>query len=178
MSQAEKAKPETKPATATKPDTKAAAPDIDTSNWSDANVNIDAWYAPEVTGVLVGRVVEVIRVNSAYGEQDVVKIKTANVAKCIQGKGDDAHEIEVPVGGIVAVRISANLSILLEMVEHQCAVQITPSGKMPLAGGKKTMWKYNVKFKGVRAQLARPVTRVGETTKANADTGDLDNLPF
>lgn len=167
---ADKSKAATKPADTAK----AKAPEIDTSGWDEANVNIDGWYAPETTGRLVGRAVEAIKVNSEYGEQDVVLVKSATVANVIQGKGNESKVVELPVGSIVAVRISANLAMLLELVEHQCAVEITPQGQVPLKGGKK-MWRYGVKFKGTRAQLSR---KASTNESARGDTNDDDQLPF
>jgi hypothetical protein len=175
MSQTAATAEKTKPAKPVEAKT-APSTDIDTSNWDEANVNIDAWYAPEVTGVLIGRAIEAVRVQSTYGEQDVVKIKTAKPVTCIQGKGDEAQRVIIPVGGIVAVRLSMNLSILLELVEHQCAVEITPKGKKKLDKGK-TLWTYGVKFKGQRAMLSRPKPATNEAAKGDSDA-DLDDLPF
>lgn len=152
--------------------------DIDTSGWNEANLTIDGWYAPEVSGTVVGRAVEAIRITSAYGEQDVVKLRLGRAAVGIQGKGDAAEKVPLDKGDILGVRISANLSVLLELVRNECAVEITPTGKKKTGSGRQIL-TYKVKWKGERAPLAAPITRTQESTggASDASSGD-DDLPF
>lgn len=155
----------------------STAADIDTSGWNEANLSIDGWFAPDVSGQIVGRAVEAIRVTSAYGEQDVVKLRLGAPAKAIVGKGDAAETVELDKGSIIGVRISANLSVLLELTENECAVQITPTGKKKTGSGR-TILTYGVKWKGERKKPTAPVARVQEQSGGASDAQSDDNLPF
>lgn len=171
---AESSKTESKSVLATTP----ATPAIDTSGWNEANLSIDAWYAPDVTGVLLGRCMEAIRVTSAYGEQDVVKIRLGAAARGIQGKGDAAETVEMVVGDIIGVRVSTNLTVLLDLVENQCAVQIEPTGKKKTGSGR-TILTYKVKWKGERKAATAPIARAQESSGGAKDAaGGGDDIPF
>lgn len=161
---------------AKKPAAAAAAPPvIDTSDWNEGNVNVDAWYAPEISGKIIGRCIEAIRIVTAFGDQDVVKVRLGQRAKAITGKGEESETIELDTGMVIAVRVSTNLGILLELVQNQCAVEITPTGKVKTKRGQ--MWKYGVKFKGIRAPLASQ-PRTQETPSGSGAPQDDDELPF
>lgn len=152
------------------------APVVDTSDWSEANINIDAWYDPEKSGKILGRVLEAIRINTAFGEQDVVKVRLGAPTKALQGKGDDAKVVDLAAGQVIAVRVSMNLTILLELVANQCAVEITPKGKKKTSSNRQ-IWTYGVKYKGQRQPLStKPATQeVPENAQAPDDD---DTIPF
>lgn len=165
------AKAETKPAT-------SAAPEMpDTSGWNDANVNIDGWYDPEASGKIVGRCLEAISVQTAYGPQDVVKVRLAHDSVAIQGKGDAAEKVPMTKGQVMAVRVSTNLTVLLELVQNQCAVEIQPTGKKKTSSGRQIL-TYKVKWKGERAPLqSKPQVQEPPAGQGNAQAGD-DDIPF
>jgi hypothetical protein len=164
---------------ATKTDNKQdTTPAIDTSDWSQGNVNIDGWYDPDKSGQIQGRCVEAIRINTAYGEQDVVKVKLFKPAKALNGKGEQASVDELKMGQVMAVRISMNLSLLLELVPNQCAVEITPTGKKKTSAGRQIL-TYNVKYKGVKAAPAAKPAVTTELPEGAGAPGDNDEpLPF
>ncbi len=167
------AKAETKPAT-TEPQKPV---DIDTSGWTDANVNIDGWYAPEISKIIIGRCLEAIRINTAFGEQDVVKVRLAQDAVGIVGAGDDSENLPLSKGQVIAVRVSSNLTMLLELVQNQCKVKITPTGKKKTKSGRQ-VYTYKVQFQGQRAPLAQQPAQAQETatsTHSNADPTNFDD---
>jgi hypothetical protein len=167
------AKVETKPATTTAPEV------IDTSGWNDANINIDGWYDPEASGKIIGRCLEAISVQTAYGPQDVVKVRLAHDSVAIQGKGDAAEKVPMAKGSVMAVRISTNLTVLLELVQNQCAVEIQPTGKKKTSSGRQIL-TYKVKWKGDRAPLLnKPQTQELPAGPGGTSAGtDDDPLPF
>lgn len=152
---------------------KTKTPAIDTSDWNEANINIGGWYDPEKSGQLLGRCVEAIRVNTAFGEQDVVKVRVGRAIQAITGKGSEAQTVSLAVGDVIAVRVSFNLTTLLELVQNECAVEITPKGKQALKGGK-AMWTYGLRWKGQRARLQQATA----TTEQRSPEPNDDDLPF
>jgi hypothetical protein len=160
-----------------KPAATSQAPEIDTSSWNDANINIDGWYDPEASGKIVGRCLEAISVQTAYGPQDVVKVRLAHDSVAIQGKGDAAEKVPMTKGQVMAVRVSTNLTVLLELVQNQCAVEITPTGKKKTSSGRQIL-TYKVKWHGQRAPLlSKPQVQEPPAGAGNAQAGD-DDIPF
>ena len=154
--------------------------DIDTSKWTEGNLSIDAWYHPEKSKTIVGRALEAVQVQTAFGPQDVVKVKLGRAAIGIAGKGEDAETVEMKKGDVIAVRVSMNLAILLELVENKCAVEIIPTGKIKTSGGKREMWRYRVRFHGVRAPLINKPAQVVEQPGSQGVSNPVDDeeIPF
>lgn len=151
-----------------KQDTKPYINQIDTSSWDEVGANVDGFYAPETTGRLIGRVIEVFTIDGDFGRQALVKVQVAEPAKALV---KDGEQVDVPVGGIVAVRISAALTVLLDCVEHKCAIEIVPQGKIPVRRG--TMWKYRVRTRGQRVPYQHKVAVSNDGGNSSATDEDL-----
>lgn len=140
---------------------------IDTTGWDEIGSSVDAFYVPVIGQKLIGRVLEDFDLETQFGKQTLVKIK---LAEPLAGVIKDGEQVNVPVGGVMAVRISAGLLQLLDCVTNQCAVEIVPLEKIKVKRG--SMWKYRIRTKGERVRRqtqaeARPVAREAE-----------DDLPF
>lgn len=145
------------------------AKQIDTDNWDEVGVNVDGHYKPEVSGRLVGRVLEHFQMPSMNDTmQDAVKVRVAEPITAVLAEDETK---ELAVGDVIAVRISATLTPLLDCVTNQCAVMLEPIEKAKRKGGK-TMWRYTIKTKGLRVPLTRTERRPAQTA-GDADDGDL-----
>lgn len=77
------------------------------------------------------------------------------LAPCLAttGKGNDAKEIELQTGELIAFDERAGLKPLRLYVENKGVVWINPKEKKPTSDRKKSFWVFDIRGKGKKAPL-------------------------
>jgi hypothetical protein len=129
----------------------------------------DGWYRPIEGSWFQGRLLGRYEMNDGKGGKRgfyQVKVKKA-AGRMITGKGDDAVEISINEGCILAFDERSALKVLQPQAEsdgvYDCL--ITCHGKEDIKGGK-TFWRFSTKVKCLKAP-SRPLV-----------TSSLDEIPF
>jgi hypothetical protein len=130
---------------------------------------VDGWYKPEIGSIVHGKIVGHMSLPGENGRREVILIKLRTPCKGYQ-KGDDTGK-ELSKGDVLGLGVSYDIRDALKYVENRGEVYIVPREKKKL-GGKKTMWKFDQAYKGIKA--TPPVLE----TSTDSGTGDDDDIPF
>lgn len=137
--------------------------------FTEAAPDVDGWFKAEKGAVFYGQIVGHMMVNGDNGKRDVVMVRLAQPCK---GYGrDDENGRMLEKGEVLGVSVSAKLKPMLLYVEKRGHVWCQAIEKIKL-GGNKTLWKYDLRFKGQKAALVR---QAEDQQYAEIPT---DDLPF
>lgn len=126
--------------------------------------DFDGWWVPETGKSLHCKLMGHFIVEGRDGNNDreVVVGELKAPAKASKGRGDEAEEVMLNEGDMIAIGIKKKLEPVLEYVEHQGEVFIITGQKDRLANGR-TMWRFEVHGKGQKSAPPAPTRRVDQS---------------
>ncbi len=130
---------------------------------------IEGWFKPDTGAVLAGQIVHYIEIEQKDGARKVLLVKLLAPCKNVIKDGDKTQTaVTFEKGQVVGVGVRHKISSLLDYVANKGIIAIQATEKQNIPGGK-TMWKFNVRAKGVKAPLPVP---------ARTSAGTDQDIPF
>lgn len=146
----------------------------DLSDFQDVTAaRADGWFQPEPGAWLMGRLLgryEMNQLDANGKKRAFYQIRVTQCsAKMIAGKGDDAKEVPIAKGHIVAFDERKSLEVLRPYADSDGVYDtfVQSVSKEPIKGTNRTFWRFETKTKTLRPP---------KTPRASLPTDD--DIPF